>query len=274
MANVNDDDQLILFSDSDDEIEYEEEEVQIAGKTFIIKSLPEQIPLEILAKLADKKIEISGRCPWPGSLLLGTYLNHEKYGRHLIENKNVIELGTGCGILGFSIAAHVNKIELTDNDVFALNLVEKNININLAIDNFSSNNGTTPTVEKLSWANENDLKKYNLKNVKYDVVIAADVCYKEEIVNPLFITARQLSKPNAKFILCHVPRGTTNGNGNSLVTNEIVCKYAEKNEFKIMNKIDINDELITISPKECVEGVGCKNGCIYVFQKEECSQKK
>ena len=34
-----------------------------------------------------------------------------------------------------------------------------------------------------------------------------------------------------------------------------------------MNKIDINDELITISPKECVEGVGCKNGCIYVFQK-------
>ena len=41
MANVNDDDQLILFSDSDDEIEYEEEEVQIAGKTFIIKSLPE-----------------------------------------------------------------------------------------------------------------------------------------------------------------------------------------------------------------------------------------
>ena len=43
------------------------------------------------------------------------------------------------------------------------------------------------------------------------------------------------SKPNAKFILCHVPRGTTNGNGNSLVTNEIVCKYAEKNEFKIIN---------------------------------------
>ena len=43
MANVNDDEQLILFSDSDDEIEYEEEEVQIAGKTFIIKSLPEQI---------------------------------------------------------------------------------------------------------------------------------------------------------------------------------------------------------------------------------------
>ena len=37
----------------------------------------------------------------------------------------------------------------------------------------------------------------------------------------------------------------------SLVTNEIVWQYAEKSEFKIVNKIDINDELLLL--KECVE---------------------
>ena len=28
------------------------------------------------------------------------------------------------------------------------------------------------------------------------------------------------------------------------------------------------DELINISPEECVKGVGCKDGCIYVFKKK------
>ena len=261
--NVGDD----LFSDSDDEIEYEEEEVNIAGKTFIIKSLPEQIPVETLAKLADKKIEISGRCPWPGSLLLGTYLNHEEYGKKLIENKNVLELGTGCGILGFAIANVVNSIELTDSDTFALALVAKNVEKNF-VARYGNDEQKLPTIEKLKWGDTKDFEKYDKKNVKFDIVIAADVCYKEEIVNPLFVTASKLSSSTALFILCHIPRGTTNGDGNDLVTNEMVCNYAEKNAFIIVNKVDVKDELINISPEECVEGVGCKDGCIYVFKKK------
>ena len=48
----------------------------------------------------------------------------------------------------------------------------------------------------------------------------------------------------------------------------MVCNYAEKNAFIIVNKVDVKDELINISPEECVEGVGCKDGCIYVFKKK------
>ena len=123
-AEVSDD--LLQLSDSDDEIEYEEEE---GGKLYI-KSLPEQIPVEILAKLSSANVEISGRCPWPGSLLLATYLNKNEYGKSLVTGKSVVELGTGCGILGFAIADLVSRLLLTDNDRFALSLVRKNIEQN------------------------------------------------------------------------------------------------------------------------------------------------
>ena len=252
-------DDLLQLSDSDDEIEYEEEEVHVAGKTFTINSLPEQIPVEILAKLSSANVEISGRCPWPGSLLLATYLNKNEYGKSLVTGKSVVELGTGCGILGFAIADLVSRLLLTDNDRFALSLVRKNIE-----QNFVEN---PPSVDKLAWGDDTDLAKYDTVSGAYDVVVGADVCYKEEIVNPLFVTASTLSKK--RFVLCHIPRGTTNNGGdNDLVTNEMVCKYAEKNGFLIEKKMQVGKDLLSISPKECAQGVGCKDAVIYVWMKK------
>lgn len=253
-------DDLLQLSDSDDEIEYEEEEVHVAGKTFSIKSLPEQIPVEILAKLSSANVEISGRCPWPGSLLLATYLNKAEYGKSLILGRSVVELGTGCGILGFAIADLVSKLLLTDNDRFALSLVQKNIEQNFL-------EKDPPSVAKLAWGDDADLAKYDSVLGAYDVVVAADVCYKEDIVNPLFVTAATLSKKH--FVLCHIPRGTTNGGDNDMVTNAMVCKYAEQNGFLIEKKMQVDEDLLSISPKECAQGVGCKDAVIYVWIKKE-----
>ena len=112
-----------------------------------------------------------------------------------------------------------------------------------------------------------DLAKYDAVSGTYDVVVAADVCYKEDIVNPLFVTAATLSKKH--FVLCHIPRGTTNGGDNDMVTNAMVCKYAEQNGFLIERKMQVGEDLLSISPKECAQGVGCKDAVIYVWIKKE-----
>ena len=74
---------------------------------------------------------------------------------------------------------------MTDNDRFVGALFEEHRT------KFVEN---PPSVDKLAWGDDTDLAKYDTVSGAYDVVVAADVCYKEEIVNPLFVTASTLSK--------------------------------------------------------------------------------
>ena len=136
---------------------------------------------------------------------------------------------------------------MTDNDRFALSLVRKNIEQNFE---------KSPLGGQVTWGDNTDLAKYDAVSGTYDVVVAADVCYKEDIVNPLFVTASILSKK--RFVLCHIPRGTTNGGDNDMVTNEMVCKYAEKNGFLMEKRCKSARTCLVFHRKSVLKGLDVK----------------
>lgn len=61
---------------------------------------------------------------WPSAVALSSFL--EQY-QDLIKNKIVVEIGAGIGLPSFSIADHVAEITITDYDVDAIDLLQKNI---------------------------------------------------------------------------------------------------------------------------------------------------
>lgn len=61
---------------------------------------------------------------WPSAVALSSFL--EQY-QDLIKNKTVVEIGAGIGLPSFSIADHVAEITITDYDVDAIDLLQKNI---------------------------------------------------------------------------------------------------------------------------------------------------
>jgi predicted nicotinamide N-methyase len=61
---------------------------------------------------------------WPSAVALSSFL--EQY-QDLVKNKTVVEIGAGIGLPSFSIADHVAEITITDYDVDAIDLLQKNI---------------------------------------------------------------------------------------------------------------------------------------------------
>jgi predicted nicotinamide N-methyase len=61
---------------------------------------------------------------WPSAVALSSFLVQYQ---DLIKNKTVVEIGAGIGLPSFSIADHVAEITITDYDVDAIDLLQKNI---------------------------------------------------------------------------------------------------------------------------------------------------
>ena len=242
--------ELELWKETNELIDYEEEEVRVAGQKFLIQSLPEQLPLEVLSKLVDANVEISGRCPWPGSLLLATYLAKSSDRVLHVTGKRVIELGAGSGILGLALSKWCEHIVLTDADPFALNLINVNVEKNLSVE-------SNTIVRKLRWGEAEDIENCSIGG-SFDVVLAADVCYKLEIVAPLVQTCAQLAPV---FVLCHVPRHG--------VTHDFVTKEASKAGYELKECITVDEALIAMAPDGVNEGVGCVDGKIFVFHRTQ-----
>ena len=244
-------DEKTLWEFCDDAIDYEEEIILLADQKIKIQSLPEQLPVEVLSMLADANVEISGRCPWPGSLILATYLLHAQ-NRKICEGKKCIELGAGSGILGLALNKLADDVVLTDADPFALNLIRSNLDCNTI---------SGVLVKQLRWGSPVDIREVKLAlgerylNECLDVVLAADVCYKEEIVLPLMTTSLMMA-PN--LILCHIPRHG--------VTHDFVIKCAKDVGFKLMEDIMVDEAMLNRCPENVRHGVGCTDAQIFVFR--------
>jgi predicted nicotinamide N-methyase len=61
---------------------------------------------------------------WPSAIAMSIFLQQH---HDLIRNKTVVEIGAGIGLPSFSIADHVAEITITDYDMNAIDLLQKNI---------------------------------------------------------------------------------------------------------------------------------------------------
>ncbi len=129
---------------------------------------------------------------WPGSLVLADFLVNQR--PDLVQNKEVIELGCGVGVVGLSVAKFCKpeSVVLTDRETVR-RVVEEGIEINQA---FNCN----VEFKNFDWGSGDDLNRFSSSSCKGQrVVIGSELVYAEEqeplcnavdaVVDDMFILA-------------------------------------------------------------------------------------
>jgi predicted nicotinamide N-methyase len=189
----------------DHNIKHHNEDANDAFHTmeFELESIP-KITLRGKAKISES----TGLTIWTCSQILFGYLDDHP---GLVAGKNVLELGAGLGLC--SIAAHhlgAKRVLATDGDVDVLENLRYNIDFNIGdADATSESEDTSKRIQcpQLVWGEE--MKEFEDKYDKPDVIIGTDVLYFTRNLEPLWQTINALLKPDGKFLLSFVTHSVT-----------------------------------------------------------------
>jgi predicted nicotinamide N-methyase len=111
-----------------------------------------------------------------------------------VEEKTVIELGAGTGLLGMMASRlGASVVYLTDHDNRSLRHMREDC----------ATNNIHAEVTRLDWFDPDVSIFASVHNLR---LIAGDVIYKSNLIGPFMSTAKMLLKPDVKMLLCHVPR--------------------------------------------------------------------
>jgi predicted nicotinamide N-methyase len=128
---------------------------------------------------------------WDGSIVLAKFLEKQKDSLHL-ENARVLELGAGRGIAG--ITAGLLGAECTITDLCpVVPSIEKSIKLNQLVN---------VSALALDWTQPSCLPS------EFDYIIAADVIWVQELIEPLIDTIEKLFHSGTIMYLCHQTRST------------------------------------------------------------------
>eukprot|EP00745_Piridium_sociabile_P037975 TRINITY_DN69295_c0_g1_i1.p1 TRINITY_DN69295_c0_g1~~TRINITY_DN69295_c0_g1_i1.p1 ORF type:complete len:267 (-),score=20.44 TRINITY_DN69295_c0_g1_i1:490-1290(-) len=118
----------------------------------------------------------TGRFIWDASVVLAKFL--ELSGRELIRGRHVLELGSGSGLVGLSTwALGARYVALTDQ-AYCLARLKSNAVSNRAI----------VKVAELDWVKPLESAFFQDSNHLWEVVVAADVVWVDELVEPFVNT--------------------------------------------------------------------------------------
>jgi predicted nicotinamide N-methyase len=124
---------------------------------------------------------------WPSSVATAQYLLESKV---VWPGMEVVELGCGLGLAGIAAGKQGASVLLTDYMPEALAV---------AAWNWERNLGSTAACLELDWRNPP-------KNLKADMILAADVAYESVIFSDLLLAINQLLKPNGVLVLAEPGR--------------------------------------------------------------------
>ena len=165
-----------------------EELTKLKLKEIIIK--PKALSIKIKEQTLFKADGGEGLHLWEASVVLSRYsLKHNS----IFENKNIIELGCGCGLLGISILKEipVNKYTFSDYNISVLN----NLKDNLKINDISSKNKNFE-IKQLDW---NDYDKMTPN--EYDIIIGTELIYLGGAILQLAKLISKILKPSGKCFI-------------------------------------------------------------------------
>ncbi|KAL5720101.1 hypothetical protein ACHQM5_012801 [Ranunculus cassubicifolius] len=140
---------------------------------------------------------VTGAVMWDSGIVLAKFLEHSvDSGSLLLQSKKVIELGSGCGLVGCIAALLGAQVILTDLPD-RLRLLKKNVETNVISTGSRAAQGSA-SVRELIWGDDLDP---DLIDPPPDYVIASDVIYSEEPVTDLLDTLKQLCGRETTVIL-------------------------------------------------------------------------
>lgn len=129
---------------------------------------------------------VTGAVMWDSGVVLGKFLEHASDAELLpLQGKKVVELGSGCGLVGCIAALLGGQVVLTDLPD-RLRLLRKNIEVNLRHGNMRG----SAKVMEFTWGDDLDPE---LTEPPPDLVLGSDVIYSEEAVLDLLSALQQLS---------------------------------------------------------------------------------
>ncbi|CAN4076942.1 unnamed protein product [Withania somnifera] len=136
---------------------------------------------------------VTGSVMWDSGVVLAKFLEHAVESKRIhLQGKKVVELGSGCGLVGCLAALLGAQVILTDLPD-RLRLLKKNVEANLYGDIRGS-----ATVNELTWGDELD---NDMRNPLPDYVLGSDVIYSEGAVMDLLATLLDLSGTQTTIIL-------------------------------------------------------------------------
>ena len=202
------------------------------GADFIINKRP--ISLSESSEVREASIAVdgdTGNTIWDAAVFLSKYLEGEP---HLVEQKHVLELGSGLGLCGIS-AHHLGASSVTFTDLgYILNTTKSNLSKN------SVEIETNPVVE-LDWCNP---QLATIDWSKIQAVIASDILWLDKLVDPFVNTLSfiQANCPNLEHIIL------SNQRRSDLVRDSFITKAQIFFQIHTM-KIDGNLEIVSLTRK-------------------------
>ena len=152
---------------------------------------------------ASTDFDLTGQILWPAARLLSHFIVARL--RERLAGEDVLELGAGCGLAGLVASKFgARSVTLTDNEPEVLALLERNLKHVAA--------GVAGRVFDLSWGDEGAHARLAeaCGRAKWRVVIAADVVYWRESIEPLATSIAALLDPLGTCYLGYFERVSKN----------------------------------------------------------------
>ena len=152
-------------------------------------------PVEIILRGHKEITNTTGLSLWRGAEVVSDFLLKNP---SIIENKSVLELGAGPGLLGIVVSKYLSpsKAVLTDGDVGVL----RNLRSNLERNSIS----TEVTCPQLIWGQ--GIEEFRERFGRFQVIMATECVYMTTSVEPFWKTIYELLEetPEAVAIFNHV----------------------------------------------------------------------
>lgn len=145
--------------------------------------------LEIRIK---ESTDLYGAMLWPSAMVLCHFLDTHREA-HNLEDKNIIELGAGTGLVTIVTSLLGAKVTSTDLPEILGNL-QYNVNRNTR-----GRCRHPPLVTELSWGKDLE-KRFPRASCHFDYIIAADVVYAHPFLNELMETFEHLCQDNTVIL--------------------------------------------------------------------------
>ncbi|SBT35810.1 methyltransferase, putative [Plasmodium ovale wallikeri] len=169
----------------------------------------------------EVKNDITGINIWESSIILSKWISDLLYEKKIIfNNKNVLEVGAGCGLASLSLfiysnIVHKNKnnsdlpnLVISDINLFTLHNISHNVNINRhLLGHINSLWENNIRICNIDWTNENTYLKNKNDLVTYDFIIGSDLIYDKNVVPSLIhLLNSTLKKDGIFFYVCKKSR--------------------------------------------------------------------